>query len=117
MGLINWVKNHLSHRGKAVSLYRSGMAKANQRNYRGAIADYSAAIQEPHVSADVKAMILYNRALAYSAAHEDGKSVEDLATVLEMPGVPHNIKSQAQQRRERLRRRIENIARPNLAGQ
>src|SRR5271157_62075 len=105
MGFIDWVKRHLSHRGNAVSLYRSGMAKANKHNYDGAIADYSAAIREPHISTDVKAMVLYNRALAYSAVHEDAKSAEDLAAVLEMPRLSQEIRTQAQQRRERMKRR------------
>jgi tetratricopeptide (TPR) repeat protein len=108
MSFINWVKSHFSHRGKAVSLYRSGMAKANKRNYVDAIADYSAAIRAPNIPIDVKAMALYNRALAYSAMHEDAKAAEDLAAVLEMPGLPINIKKEAQERRERIRRRDEN---------
>jgi hypothetical protein len=83
------------------------MAKANKRDYGGAIADYSAAIREPSIPTDVKAMALYNRALAYSATHEDAKAAEDLAAVLEMPGLPINIKRQAQERRERIRRRDE----------
>ena len=81
------------------------MAKANKRDYGGAIADYSDAIQSPHIPADVKAMALYNRALAYSAIHEDEKSDEDLTAVLEMPGLAKNIKMEAQERRERIRRR------------
>lgn len=84
------------------------MAKANKRNYNGAIADYSAAIREPNISTDVKAMVLYNRALVYSAIHEDAKSAEDLAAVLEIPGLSQNIKTQAKQRQERIRRRKEN---------
>ena len=112
MSLIDWVKSLFSHRGKAVSLYRSGMVKANERNFGGAIADYSAAIREPNIPTDVKAMALYNRALAYSAIHEDAKSAEDLAAVLEMPRLPQNIKTQAHQRRERIRRRNENTDSP-----
>ena len=57
-------------------------------------------------------MVLYNRALAYSAMHEDAKSSEDLAAVLEMPQLSPNIKTQAQQRRERLRRRNVNTSSP-----
>jgi hypothetical protein len=53
-------------------------------------------------------MALYNRALAYSTMHEDAKAAEDLAAVLEMPGLPINIKKEAQERRERIRRRDEN---------
>ena len=112
MSFVSWMANLFSHRGKAVSLYRSGMVKANKRDYRGAIADYSAAVREPHIPIDVKAMVLYNRALAYSAVHEDAKSSEDLATVLEMPQLSPNIKTQAQQRRERLRRRNVNTSSP-----
>ncbi|MFZ1934183.1 MAG: hypothetical protein WBL72_10150 [Thermoguttaceae bacterium] len=84
------------------------MARANKRDYGGAIADYSAAIWEPSIPTDVKAMALYNRALAYSTMHEDAKAAEDLAAVLEMPGLPINIKKEAQERWERIRRRDEN---------
>jgi tetratricopeptide (TPR) repeat protein len=108
MSFINWVKSYLSHRGKAVSLYRRGMAKANKHNYSDAIADYSAAIRESNIPTDVKAMALYNRALAYSAIHELDKSADDLAAVLEMPGLPTSIKAEARERRERIRRRNEN---------
>ena len=105
MSLTNWVKGFLSHRGKALSLYRSGMAKAGKYDHEGAIADYSAAIGEHNIPADVKGMVLYNRALSYSATHEEAKAAEDLAAVLELPGVPANIKLHAQQRRERIRQR------------
>ena len=107
MGIVGWVKNSFSHRGKAIALYRRGMAKASNRNYAGAIADYSAAIQEPNIPTDVKAMVLYNRALAFSAIREDEKSAVDLAAVLELPGLPHNIKAEAKERQERMRRRKE----------
>ena len=89
------------------------MAKANQRNYAVAIADYSAAIREPNIPTDVKAMALYNRALAYSVIHEKVKSAEDLAAVLELPGLPQNIKMQAKERQERMRRRKEGSANNN----
>jgi hypothetical protein len=105
MSLTDWMKSFLSHRGKAISLYRSGIVKATKHDYEGAIADYSAAIEEPKIPADVKAMALYNRALSYSAIHEDAKGAEDLAAVLEMPGLPANIKVHAQQRRDRIRHR------------
>jgi hypothetical protein len=110
MSFTSWVKSCLSHRGKALSLYRSGVAKANKCDYDGAITDYSTAIQAPNVPNDVKAMAMYNRALAYSAIHEDAKAAEDLVAVLEMPGLPANITSHAKERRERMRRRDEKRA-------
>ena len=111
MSFTNWVKSLFSQRGKALALYRSGMAKASKRDYDGAIADYSAAIASPQIPPDVKGMAVYNRALAYSAIHEDARAAEDLAALLEMPGLPENIRTAAQQRRERLRRRNEDTDR------
>ena len=52
-------------------------------------------------------MALYNRALWYSAIHEGEKSTEDLTAVLEMKELPRNIKMEAQEQRERIRRRDE----------
>jgi hypothetical protein len=88
------------------------MAKANKRDYHGAIADYSAAIREPDVPIDVKAMSIYNRSLAHTAINEDKKAAEDLAAILEMPGLSENIKTKARQRRERIKRRDENTDSP-----
>ncbi len=83
------------------------MVKANKRDYDGAIADYSAAIRAPDIPTDVKAMALYNRALAYSAIHEDAKAAEDLSAMLAMPGLSKRIKKEASQRQERIRQRDE----------
>lgn len=83
------------------------MAKANKRDYEGAIVDYSAAIRTSDIPTDVKAMAIYNRALAYSAIHEDEKAAEDLSTMLEMPGLSERIKTEASRRRERIRKRGE----------
>jgi len=112
MSFTTWIQSLLSHRGKAISMYRSGMAKANERDYEGAIADYSAAIEMAKIPADVRAMAIYNRALAYSAINDEVKSVEDLSTLLDLPGVPENIRTAVQQRRERLRRRNEKTDSP-----
>ncbi len=105
MSFISWMKSCFSNREKALAMYRSGMVKAKNRDYSGAIADYSDAIQVPRIPADVKAMAIYNRALVYSAICENAQAVEDLAVLLEMPGVPANIKTRAQERWERIRQR------------
>ncbi len=112
MNLIRWIRSWLTHRGQALALYRTGMVKANKRDYDGAIADYSAAIRAPDIPTDVKAMALYNRALAYSAIHEDAKATEDLSAMLKMPGLSERIKKEASQRRERIRRRDEKADSP-----
>ena len=56
MNLIRWIKSLVTHRGKALSLYRAGIASANKRDYHGAIANYSEAIRAPDTPIDVKAM-------------------------------------------------------------
>ena len=105
MSVISWVRSMVSHRGKSVELYRSGMKKADLQDYKGAIADYSAAIESTHTPPDVKAMATYNRALAFSAILEHGKAAQDLSTVLHMPQVPPSVKDAALRRQERVRKR------------
>ena len=62
MNVVDWLAGHFSNRGKAMTLYRRGMAKAKKRNHRGAIDDYSKTLGMPDTPNDVKAMVLYNRA-------------------------------------------------------
>lgn len=105
MSLMDWLKSKISHRGKSLARYRSGMLKAKKGDFAGAISDYSASVAAAGIPSDVLAMSLYNRALAYSAIGEDDKAADDLQRVLSMPGLPENIKVAASQRRERVRRR------------
>jgi hypothetical protein len=81
------------------------MSKAKNGDFAGAVLDYSATIEAAGISNDVLGMALYNRALAYSAIHENDKAAEDLARALSIPGLPENIKVAAIQRQERIRRR------------
>lgn len=104
MQFFNWVKSLFSSRGKALSLYRRGMARANKRDHVGALDDYTATIDMPNVPPDVKAMALYNRPLVYSAHHETAQAVDDLNRVLAMAETPHEIKTEARRRLERMKR-------------
>ena len=56
MSFASWLMLCFSRRGKALSLYRTGMAKAEKRDYKGGMPDYSTAIELPKIPADVKAM-------------------------------------------------------------
>ena len=82
-----------------IALYRSGIAKASKGDHRGAIADYAAAVGIPNLPSDLKAMVVYNRAVAYSAIHEEERAAEDVAAVLHMPGCPALIRVYAQERK------------------
>lgn len=107
MNVVGWLKNTFSARRKALWNYRRGMARANSRDNKGAIVNYTAAIELAGVPADVKAMALYNRALVYVAAGDDSKGVDDLDAVLAMDGemMIVNVKTMAQQKLDKMKSR------------
>ena len=98
MNTFNWLKSRFSSRGKALSLYRRGMARAKKNDHQGAIDDYTATIDMPDTPSDVKAMALYNRALVHVASGDDPKGVVDLDAVLAMDEALVNVKTMARQK-------------------
>jgi hypothetical protein len=94
--------------GKALSLYKRGMAKAKQHDHQGAIDDYTTAISMPDTTANVKAMALYNRAMVYAAIGEKAKATDDLNVVLSMPEDLSEIKGEATRKLVRMERRSKN---------
>lgn len=88
-----------------MSHYREGMRKAGRHDYRGAIVDYTLAIDASDSQSDIKSMATYNRALAYSAIHDDQHAAQDLDAVLKMPHLPERIKSAALRRQKRVDQR------------
>lgn len=113
MNLFRWVQSLFTRRGHALAEYRSGMKKANQKDFSGAIADYTTAIESDDTPPDVRAMATYNRALAYSALDENEKAASDLDAVLKMPGVANSVKTAAMRRRERVQQRSDREESPN----
>ena len=105
MNLATWFTNRFSNRGKAVSLYKRGMAKAKNDDHQGAIVDYTTAIGMTATPADVKGMAQYNRALAYAASGNDRKAMEDIDVVLAMTGAPISVKTEARRMLVRIERR------------
>ena len=107
MNILKWLKSLFNGRGKALLLYRRGMARAKKHDHQGAIDDYSALIDMPNTPPDVKAMALYNRALVYSAdAVDEGnsKAIKDLNMVLSTANAPADVKTEARRKLERMKR-------------
>ncbi|UUO08313.1 hypothetical protein M4951_08355 [Blastopirellula sp. J2-11] len=104
MNLILWMTSWFSARGKAISLYRRGMAKAKLRDYPAAVDFYSQTIALTATPADVRGMALYNRALVYSALGDGAKATDDLNQVLAVAETPANIKTEAKRKLARMRR-------------
>jgi hypothetical protein len=105
MNVLNWLTGHFSNRGKALSLYRRGMARARKHDHQGAIADYTMSIGMPDTPADVKAMVLYNRALVHMAIGNDRHGANDLDAVVAMDEAPVNVKTMARQKLVKLESR------------
>jgi len=107
MSLLKWLKSLFTGRGKALLLYRRGMARAKKHDHQGAIDDYTALIDMPNTPPDVKAMALYNRALVYSADAADennSKAIKDLNMVLATAKAPTDVKTEARRKLERMKR-------------
>lgn len=97
MSFFAWLKNRFCVRG-ALSFYKRGMRKARKYDHKGAINDYTTAIDMPNASANVKAMAQYNRALVHLATKDTQKAIKDLNLILTMKLTLTNIKSMARQR-------------------
>lgn len=105
MNALDWFAGHFSNRGKALSLFKRGIAKEKKHNNQGAIDDFTTTIGMPHAPTDVKAMALYNRALVYAAAGEIQDAAQDMnvvlamiddyTTTISMPNTPADVKATA----------------------
>lgn len=102
MAISDWLANFFSHRGKAMRLYKRGMAKADRNDHQGAIEDYTIAIQMTDTPAALRQMVLYNRALVYVAAGDEKKGTDDLEAVLAMEETGANVKTMARQKLARM---------------
>ena len=74
------------------------MENANAHLPITAIENYSDVLDVPDAPADVVAMALFNRSLAFIAIGEFAKGMDDLTNVLEMPNAPEKVKRLARQK-------------------
>ena len=94
-------------RDKALKMYKRGLEKAEDRNFDGAIADYTGILDMPQAPVDVKAMARFNRALAHSSNRKFALADEDLRAVLSAHDAPEQVKEAAKAKLSRLQRRID----------
>jgi hypothetical protein len=104
MKFLNWLKGKLSHRNKAMWLYRRGMLKAKLRDHRAAIADYTTVIDMADATDSLRAMALYNRSLVHAAVNQMPQAMDDLRSLLELPGATGNVKTEARRKLLRMGR-------------
>lgn len=104
MSLSTWFSGLFTQRGKLSSLYQRGMKKAHAQDLAGAIADYSAVIDNHESPPDLKAMALFNRALVYSLQKKFDEANADLTQVQAIPQAPANLKDATREKLERIRK-------------
>lgn len=105
MGIFSSITAAFSKRGRALSLFKRGMDKANQRNWSGAIEDYNTILNMRGLPSDVRAMALLNRALALSLNDSESEAYADLDAVLAMPDAPASVISAAKDKLKRMKSR------------
>jgi len=105
VNVFDWLPIRFGSRGKALSLYKRGLARAKTHDREGAIDDYTTTIDMPGTPSDLRAMALYNRALAHAAAGDNPRGLDDLGTVLAMDDSPANVKTLAKQKLARMESR------------
>jgi len=71
---------------------------------QAAIADYTAVLDIPGVTAGLRAMVLYNRALVHHANAHESKAIDDLNRVLEMADAGGRVKMEARRKLVRMER-------------
>ncbi len=106
MNHFDWIVGWFSTRQKALRIYRRGMSRARKGQHDAAIENYTKVIGISGVPEDVKAMSLFNRALAYVTV-DDSRRAEDLNMVLKMPDAPTHIKTEATRKLARMQQRAE----------
>ena len=112
MNLYDWIVGCFFTRQKSLGIYRRGISKARRRQHVAAIENYTTVIGIPGVPEDVKAMSLFNRALAYVSV-DDSRGAEDLNRVLGMPCAPAHIKTEAIRKLARMKQRAERGTKSN----
>ena len=108
MNIGHWLSGWFSTRGKSLSHYRKGKARATRHDHQGAISGYTAAINVPDAPSDVKAMALYNRAMVHVATGDEASGIGDLNAVLAMTELLVNVKTMARQKLARMESRSVN---------
>jgi tetratricopeptide (TPR) repeat protein len=104
MSIIGSVAGMFSSRAKAEALFARAMEKAKNKDTQGAVDDYTAILNFPKAAPSIKAMALFNRALAYSNAGEYEAAKHDLEAVLLSTDVPSNVRAAAKAKQERMRK-------------
>jgi len=106
MSFLSRLTNLLTRSGRDDKRLNQAMEHADARQPAEAIAIYDSLIDAKGTSPIVRARALFNRALAHSSRKDDHKAIDDLESVITMPGTPENVLAAARNQLVRVRNRV-----------
>jgi hypothetical protein len=111
--MFQWLRGLLGSQsgdGAVGEHYRSGLAKAQHKDFDGAILEYTAVLDAPDVSHELCAMALYNRAIAHRFKKSYPAALADLEHLLAMDGLRPHIRKAAIEKRSQMQRVVDGAA-------
>jgi hypothetical protein len=107
MGILSRLTGLFSRQSRDDNRLLAAIDHAKAKRPQQAIDLYNQLLADRGTNSMVRARSLFNRALAYSAMHDDQKALADLDTLLAQPDVPENVKTAARAQLFRVRKRSE----------
>jgi hypothetical protein len=91
--------------GREEDLLQQAMNHAKAHHPEKALEIYDKMLSSQDLNSELRARILFNRALAHSSAKNDSQAQEDLLEVLNTPNLPSNIQEAARAQLTRVKKR------------
>jgi len=99
-----WFERWMPPRTRAALCYRRGVIRARLGSHTDAIVDYTEVIDTQEINDELRAMALYNRALALHSMDRSLEAIEDLKRLQAMPGAAGRVKTEARRKLIRMER-------------
>jgi hypothetical protein len=109
MSILKRLGNWFSRHGRDDNRLQIAMDHAHAKRPAEAIAVYDSIVDATGGSPSLRAMALFNRALAHSALKNDEQAIQDLEAVVSLPGTPENVLSAARNQLVRVRSRVQRV--------
>lgn len=109
MSILKRLGNWFSRHGRDDNRLQTAMDHAHAKRPAEAIAVYDSIVNANGGSPSLRAMALFNRALAHSSLKNDEQAMEDLEEVVSLPGTPENVLSAARNQLVRVRNRVQRV--------
>jgi hypothetical protein len=112
MSILTKLSSLFSRSTRHEELLREAIEHAKENRPAKAIEIYNSLLDSSGASTDLRARVLFNRALAHSSLRDDDRALTDLTQLLAMPGLPDKVVVAARSQLARVKKRNERRADP-----